>query len=295
MQLFRGLFTALITPFKNNEIDFIAFGKIIEDQITAGVDGIVVAGTTGESPTLSTEEHIKLLEFAVKLVNNRIFVIAGTGSNDTRASVNMSIAAEEVGCDGIMCVAPYYNKPNEEGLFLHYKAIHDSTSIPMMLYSVPSRVIIDFSDDLIMRIALSLPRVISIKDASGDMSRPTRIKNKIGNRLSFLSGNDPEAVAFNVAGGVGCISVVSNIFPKACKQIQDLCEMGDFVSAAKLQQSLAPVYDTLFLETNPICVKYAASVVGLCESNMRLPLTEPSEKNKELIKHLLLEKAINIG
>ena len=295
MQIFHGLLTALITPFKNDEIDFVAFEKLIEEQVAAGVDGVVIAGTTGESPTLSTAEHIKLLEFAVKLVSGRISVIAGTGSNDTRASVSTSVTAEESGCDGVMCVAPYYNKPTEEGLFLHYKAIHDAISIPVMLYSVPSRVIIDFSDDLIMRIALSLPRVTAIKDASGDMSRPPRIKNKIGDRFAFLSGNDPEAVAFNASGGVGCVSVVSNIFPKACKKIQDLCAIGDFISARKLQQNLTPVYDALFLETNPICVKYAASIIGLCDSNMRLPLTEPSEKNKESIKHLLLEKVINIG
>jgi 4-hydroxy-tetrahydrodipicolinate synthase len=286
--MFSGIITALITPFKNGKIDFDSLEKIIELQIDADVNAIIPAGTTGESPTLSSDEHIELIRFTVKAAKNRVKVIAGTGSNDTTASSVMSRAAEEAGSDAVMCVTPYYNKPTQEGLFQHYKSIHDSISIPLMLYSVPHRVVIDFSDDLIFRICDNLPRILALKDASGDLGRPLRLKYHLGDRLALLTGNDNEAVAFNAAGGVGCVSVVSNIIPKICKQIQDFCALGDFIEARKLQTDLAPMFQALFSESNPICVKYAASLMGLCQPDLRLPLIGPSEYNKELIKKTLL-------
>ena len=285
--MFSGIITALITPFKKNIIDFGSLEKIIEFQIEAGVQAIVIAGTTGESPTLSTKEHTDLIRFTVDFAANRIKVIAGTGSNCTVASVGMSRIAQDSGTDAVMCVAPYYNKPTQEGLFMHYKTIHDAINLPIMIYSVPHRVVVDFSDALIFRICDSLPRVLAFKDASGDLGRPLRLKHRLGERLALLTGNDNEAVAFNASGGVGCVSVVSNIMPKICKQIQDLCESGNFVEARKLQTDLSPIFQALFAESNPICVKYAAFLMGLCEPDLRLPLYGPSDSNKEIINSIL--------
>jgi 4-hydroxy-tetrahydrodipicolinate synthase len=285
--MFSGIITALITPFKNGAIDFTSLEKLIDLQIDAGVHAIIPAGTTGESPTLTTIEHESLIRFVAKYAAGKIKVVAGTGSNNTDASIKMSKVAQDAGCNGVMCVAPYYNKPTQEGLFQHYKSIHDAISIPIMLYSVPHRVVVDFSDDLIFRICDSLPRVLGFKDASGALGRPLRLKHRLGDRLSLLTGNDDEAVAFNAAGGVGCVSVISNITPKICKRIQDYCADGNFSEAIKLQISLAPIFKALFAESNPICVKYAASILGLCQADVRLPLCEPSEANQELIRATL--------
>ena len=275
--------TSLITPFKHGSIDFAALDLIIERQFQAGIRSFLVGGTVGEAPTLSTQEHIDLLEFCSRY-RDKAVLVAGVGSNDTAASVKLSQLAEKLGYHAGMCIAPYYNKPTQEGLFLHYKQIHDSCHLPIMLYSVPHRVVIDFSDELIFRICSELPRVFSLKDCNGDMARPLRIKYQIGNRLVLLSGNDDQFVAFNSVGGDGCISTASNIVPQTYVQIQNYCNIGDFKSAHTLQRALVPLFQAVFAESNPIGVKYAAYLLGLCSDKLRLPLCSASEKTKQMIE-----------
>jgi 4-hydroxy-tetrahydrodipicolinate synthase len=284
--MFSGSITALITPFKDGNIDESAYEKLINWQIEQGTNGLVPCGTTGESPTLSEDEQLRLIEIAVKTANGSVHVIAGTGSNDTKKTISMTQKAADLGIDAALVVTPYYNKPTQNGLYHHYKAIHDETDVPIIIYSIPGRCNVDMSLDTMAKLAY-LPRIIGVKDATGDLARPARTAQKIGNDFCMLSGEDPTTLAFLVQGGHGCISVTSNIAPKLCADLQTAWHRGDIEQAQSINQRLTDLNEALFLETNPIPVKYAASLLGLCSATTRSPLWEPNDNTKQRIKTAL--------
>ena len=287
--MFQGLYTALITPFKKGKVDYAAFEKLIQWQIKEGVHGLVPCGTTGESPTLSHEEHVQVVEQCVRLAKGKVKVLAGTGSNATDEAILLTKHAEKSGADGALIITPYYNKPTQEGLYQHFKAIHDATRIPIIVYNVPGRCVVDMSDALTARLA-ELPRIIGIKDATGNLERPSTLSLALGNKAKKFvqfSGEDTTAVAFNVQGGSGVISVTSNIAPKLCAEVQNLSLAGKTKEAIALQQKLMPLHKIMFCETSPGPVKYAASLLGLCSEELRLPLVPPSAEHKKLIKQTM--------
>lgn len=275
-------YTALITPFKKNKVDEKALEKLIKFQIENGVDGIVPCGTTGESPTLSHEEHNFVIEKSVKFARGKIKVMAGTGSNSTDEAVMMTKHAKKVGADSCLIVAPYYNKPTPEGVFQHFKAL-DKVGIPLIIYNIPGRSVINISDENLARIA-ELKNVVGIKDATGDLARVASLRLLIKKKFSYLSGEDATVVGFNAMGGTGVISVTSNIAPKMVADLQKATIKGDYKSALVLQDKLTSLHAAMFCETNPIPVKYAASLMGLCSDEIRLPLTQPSAAAKERVK-----------
>ncbi len=286
---FKGCFTALITPFKQGKVDEDAFASFVEWQIAQGIHGLVPCGTTGESPTLSHEEHNRVIELCVEVAKGRVPVMAGTGSNATSEAIMMTKHAEEVGADAALIVTPYYNKPTQEGLYQHFKAIHDATNIPIIMYNIPGRSVIDMTDATIASLA-ELPRIAGIKDATGNLSRPESLGKALGKRaenFAQISGEDGTALEFNEAGGVGCISVSSNIAPKECAEVQRLWLKGEKEKAWEVQKQLMPLHGVMFCETSPGPVKYAASLLGLCNGELRLPLVLPAEENKKKIKATL--------
>lgn len=275
-------YTALVTPFKNNKIDEESLVRLVEFQIENGVSGIVPCGTTGESPTLSHEEHNLVIELCVKIAKNRIKIMAGTGSNSTAEAVMMTQHAKKVGANSCLIVAPYYNKPTAEGIFQHYKALNEC-GIPLYIYNVPGRSVINISDDNLARIA-ELKNVAGIKDATGDLARIATMRLKIKKTFSYLSGEDVTAAGYNAMGGNGVISVTSNIAPKMVSDLQKATQKGDYKLALEIQDKLTALHDVMFCETNPIPVKYAASLMGLCSSETRLPLVTPSSAAKSKIE-----------
>ena len=281
--MFSGLYTALITPFKNGKIDERALEKLIEFQVKNKVDGIVPCGTTGESPTLDHDEHNRVIELAVKFAKKRIKVMAGTGSNSTAEAISMTHYAKKVGADACLVVAPYYNKPTQEGIYQHFKAINDAVNIPLIIYNIPGRSVINISDDTLARLA-KLKNIVGIKDATGDLARVATLKLMVKKDFVLLSGEDATAVGFNAMGGRGVISVTSNIAPKAVGDLQRATLAGDYKKAVKIQDSLTNLHMAMFSETNPIPVKYAASLMGLCSDEIRLPLCAPSDAAKARIK-----------
>lgn len=281
--MFSGTYTALITPFKNGKIDEHSLEKLIEFQIENKVDGIVPCGTTGESPTLDHDEHNHVIELAVKFAKKRIKVMAGTGSNSTVEAIAMTKHAKKVGVDGCLIVSPYYNKPTAEGVYQHFKAINDEVKIPLVIYNIPGRSVINISDETLARIA-KLENVVGIKDATGDLARVATLKLMVKKEFSLLSGEDATAVGFNAMGGSGVISVTSNIAPKEVGDLQRATLVGDYKTAVKIQDRLTNLHMAMFSETNPIPVKYAASLMGLCSEEIRLPLCSPSDAAKARIK-----------
>ncbi|MES2678079.1 MAG: 4-hydroxy-tetrahydrodipicolinate synthase [Pseudomonadota bacterium] len=277
--LFSGLYTALITPFKNDKIDEVAFEKLIEFQIKNGVDGIVPCGTTGESPTLTHEEHNLVIDLAIKIANKRIKVVAGTGSNSTAEAIMMTSHALEAGADGCLIVAPYYNKPTQQGLYQHFKAINDNCEIPLIVYNIPGRSVVNITDETLAKLA-QLKNIVGIKDATGDLARVASLKLLVDKNFAIISGEDATAVGFNAMGGCGVISVTANIAPKLCSDLQKATQIGDYKTAVKIQDQLTSLHAAMFCETNPIPVKYAASLMGFCSGEVRLPLTEASEAAK---------------
>lgn len=275
-------YTALVTPFKNNKIDEKSLEKLVEFQIKNGVSGIVPCGTTGESPTLSHKEHNLVIELCVKIANGRVKIMAGTGSNSTDEAVEMTKHAKKVGADSCLIVAPYYNKPTAEGIYQHYKAL-DKCGISLYVYNVPGRSVINISDQNLARLS-ELKNVVGIKDATGDLARVATMRLAITKKFSFLSGEDVTAVGYNAMGGNGVISVTSNIAPKLVSNLQKATEKGDYKTALKIQDQLTALHDVMFCETNPIPVKYAASLMGLCSPETRLPLVTPSDAAKAKIK-----------
>lgn len=285
--MFTGLYTALITPFKNGKIDEDALRNLVEFQIKNGVDGIIPCGTTGESPTLSHDEHNLVIEICVKTANKRIKIIAGTGSNSTSEAIMMTNHAKKIGADGCLIVAPYYNKPTQEGIYQHFKALNEC-QIPFIIYNIPGRSVIDIKDETLAKIS-EFKYAVGIKDATGDLARLTTLRPLINKEFSYLSGEDATVVGFNAMGGNGVISVTSNIAPKLCKEIQQACFNQDYRKALKLQDELMILNNALFCQTNPIPVKYAASLMNLCTNEIRLPLTEPSNDAK-----IQIEKALKV-
>lgn len=285
--MLKGLYTALITPFAaDGSVDEKAFQDFVEWQISEGVHGLVPCGTTGESPTLSHEEHNRVIDLCVEVAKGRVPVMAGTGSNSTDEAIMTTKHAKKAGADSVLVVAPYYNKPTQEGLYQHFKAINDAVDIPIILYNVPARTIVNMSDDTIARLA-ELPNIVGLKDATGDLARPYTLRKKIKKDFSLFSGEDMTAIAFNVSGGVGCISVSANIMPKTCAEVQDACLKKDYVSALTLHDKLIELHDVMFCETSPAPVKYAASLIGKSSAHLRLPLVTASKMSQDDIKKVL--------
>lgn len=286
--MFKGAITALITPLKNGTIDEQKFADFINWQIEKGIHGLVVCGTTGESATLSHDEHNRAIDICVEAANKRVPVIAGAGSNATYEAVSLAEHAKKSGADGILVATPYYNKPNQEGLYQHFKAINDKVEIPLLLYNIPGRSVVDMSDVTTAKLA-KLPNIVGIKDATGDLSRVcSLIKELDGQEFSLISGEDATAVAFNAMGGVGCISVTSNILPDKVAKVQELTLAGDFEQANKLQNQLTQIHQAMFCDSSPAPAKYAANLLGLCENELNLPLVTLA-KDKELIVKKALE------
>ena len=287
--MFKGSNVALITPFKNNVLDEEAYIKLIHFHIDNGTSGLVPAGTTGESPTLNHKEHQKVIDLCIKESEGRIPVIAGTGSNSTDEAISLSTHAEKAGANGVLIVTPYYNKPTQEGLYQHYKAINDNCGIPILIYNIPGRSVIDMSVDTMARL-FELKNIVGVKDATGDLNRVDQQLSKMGKEFIQLTGNDDNAFEFNKRGGVGAISVTANIAPKLCSDFQKLSisdNQNDISEAEKLDKILQPVHSAMFIESNPSPVKYAAKLMNLCDDAVRLPLVKTSEIAKPTIKKAL--------
>jgi 4-hydroxy-tetrahydrodipicolinate synthase len=289
--IYNHLITALITPFENNQIDFVSIEKLINYQIENQVKSLIVAGSTGESVTLALPEIIAIAQFAKKTAKDRIKIIGGISSSSTETACILAEQYQKLGLDGIMCVTPFYNKPTQKGLLEHFKLISQSCELPIMLYSVPSRTGIDFKDETILELS-EYNNIISLKDAAPDLERPLRLKKHIKKDFTLLSGDDSTALAFNAQGGDGCVSVASNIAPALCKKIQDLSLADNFSEAFLIQKKLISLYKALSIESNPIPVKYAASLLGLCKNEMRLPLLPLEEGNREYVKLAMQEIGI---
>lgn len=289
---FRGSFPALITPMKGGEIDEEALRDLIEWHINEGTHGIVPVGTTGESPTLSHDEHKRVVEIAVETVNGRIPVIAGTGSNSTREAVDFTRHAEQAGADGALVVVPYYNKPTQDGLYAHFKAVADSTSLPIFVYNVPGRSVADISVETLARLAHDCSNIVGTKDATADLTRPSKQRLASGEAFIQLSGEDGTALGFNAHGGVGCISVTANVAPRMCAEFQEACLGGDYGKAIKIQDRLMPLHSALFAETSPAPVKFAASLLDLCEPELRLPMVPVSAATEQLVKDAMVHAGL---
>ena len=288
--MFKGSNVALITPFKNNELDVDTYIKLIHFHIENGTHGLVPAGTTGESPTLNHDEHQKVIEFCVKESKGKIPVIAGTGSNSTEEAISLTEYAEKVGANGALVVTPYYNKPTQEGLYQHYKSINDNCSIPIIIYNIPSRSVVDMTVDTMARL-FELKNIIGVKDATGNLDRVNLQKEKMGNDFMQLTGEDGNVLEFNKRGGVGCISVTANIAPKLCSDFQNFSRSknsNEIKEAERINDLLQPVHKALFIESNPSPVKYAAKLLNLCNDDVRLPLVKVMDSTKEVVKKALL-------
>ena len=281
--MFRGSITALITPFADGAVDEKAFSSFVEWQIKEGSHGLVPMGTTGESPTVSHEEHRRVIEICVDVADRRVPVIAGAGSNSTDEAISLTKFAEDIGADAVLSVVPYYNKPTQEGLFQHFSAIARSTALPIILYSVPGRTVVDLSVDTIARLRDAHANIVGIKDATASMEKASLERSKLGPDFILLSGEDMTALGFMAHGGHGCISVTSNVAPKLCAQFQNACMQGNYAAALMLQDKLVPLHKALFLENNPGGVKYVASKLGLCRNEFRLPVVPISESNEKAI------------
>jgi 4-hydroxy-tetrahydrodipicolinate synthase len=287
--MFKGSNVALVTPFKNDKLDDETYIKLIHFHIKNGTNGLVPAGTTGESPTLSHHEHERVIELCVKESNGKLPVFAGTGSNSTEEAISLTSHAEKIGADGALIVTPYYNKPTQEGLYQHYKSINDKCGIPIIIYNIPGRSVIDMSVDTMARL-YELKNIIGVKDATGDLSRVNKTLDKLGEDFIQLTGNDDNALEFNKRGGAGAISVTANIAPKLCSDFQKYSRSknnNEIVEAEKINKILQPVHSAMFVESNPSPVKYAAKLLNLCDDNVRLPLVKVTEPTKEIIKKAL--------
>jgi 4-hydroxy-tetrahydrodipicolinate synthase len=274
--MFKGSITALITPFADGQIDEDAFRKLIHWQIASGTHGLVPTGTTGESPTLSHDEHRRVVEIAIAEADRKIPVIAGTGSNSTREAIELTRHAKAAGAAAALVVTPYYNKPTQEGLYLHYKAIHDAVEIPIIVYNIPGRSVVNMSVETLARLA-RLPNIVGVKDATGTLPRISQQRAACGADFIQLSGDDAIALGVVAHGGRGCISVTANVAPALCAEFQNACLAGDYARALTLQDRLTPLHDALFVESSPTPVKYAAQRLGLCRADVRLPLSPLSE------------------
>ena len=280
--MFKGVFTALLTPFKNGELDEVSFRSFIDFQIESGIHGLVPVGTTGESPTVSHDEHKLAVEICIDQANKKVPIIAGTGSNNTAEAIELTNHACEKGADAALVVTPYYNKPNQEGLYAHYKAIAENSDIPIVIYNIPGRSIVDMNLET-MNELFQIKNIIGVKDATSDISRVFKYKSIIGDSFNQLSGEDATTLAYMTYGGHGSISVASNIAPKLCSDFMNLCLAGKFDEASKINDKLMKLHECLFLEPSPGPVKYAAEKLGLMSSELRLPLVEISQNTKDRV------------
>jgi 4-hydroxy-tetrahydrodipicolinate synthase len=285
--MFRGTFTALVTPFRNGAIDVAAFEQLIETQIAVGISGVVAVGTTGESPTLSHEERQELIRLSVATAKNRCQVLAGTGSNATQHAVADTKTAEKLGVDGALLVAPYYNKPSQEGLFCHFKAVADSTGLPIMLYNIPGRCGVDIAPDTVVRLAKECRNIVSIKEASGSVERISELRTRLPESFTILSGDDSLTLPFMSVGAVGVVSVASNLFPAEVCELVRAYEGGDAKLALDLHREMFPLFKDLFIEPNPVPVKTALGWRGAMSGEVRLPLCDMSESNQARLRKTL--------
>jgi 4-hydroxy-tetrahydrodipicolinate synthase len=285
--MFTGTFTAMVTPFKNGKLDEPAFTRLIQNQIKGGVDGIVPVGTTGESPTVDCDEHIHIIELSVKLAAGKIKVLAGTGANATAEAIELTRAAERAGADGSLQVAPYYNKPSQEGLYQHFKAIARSTKLPLVLYSIPGRCGVEIAVDTVQRLATDCKNIVGIKEAGGNCDRISKLRAALGPKFEIMSGDDSLTLPFMAVGAQGVISVASNIIPREVAQMVRAFAQGDVKKAAQLHAKYYPVYKDLFIETNPVPVKAALAMLGLIQEEYRLPLVPLAAANRAKLKATL--------
>jgi 4-hydroxy-tetrahydrodipicolinate synthase len=288
---FRGSFTALVTPFKNGSLDEQAFRGLVEWQIAEGTNGLVPVGTTGESPTLNHAEHNQVVEWCIDQAKGRVPVIAGAGSNSTREAIELSQHAEKAGADAVLIVTPYYNKPTQEGLYQHYKAINDAIGIPIIIYNIPGRSVIDMSVETMRRL-FELKNIAGVKDATANMVRVSQQRAEVGADFNQLSGEDATALGFMAHGGDGCISVTSNVAPRLCAEFQGACLRGDYAEALRLQDKLMPLHHGPFVETNPAPAKYALSVLGKCDETVRLPMVPVSEKTRKVVRDAMVHAGL---
>jgi 4-hydroxy-tetrahydrodipicolinate synthase len=289
---FQGSNPALITPFKNGKVDEAAFRKIVAWQIKEGSHGLVPVGTTGESPTLTPDEHKRVTEICIAEAKGRVPVIAGTGSNSTAEAIDYTEHAKKAGADAALVVVPYYNKPTQDGIYAHFKAIAGAVDIPIFVYNVPGRTVANISVETLTRLARDFPNIVGTKDASADLTRPSRQRLASGEKFIQLSGEDGTALGFNAHGGVGCISVTANVAPRLCAEFQEATLKGDYVKALRLQDRLMPLHHALFVETSPGPVKYAASLLGLCEAEARLPMVPVSEPTKKTVRDAMVHAGL---
>jgi 4-hydroxy-tetrahydrodipicolinate synthase len=288
---FRGSFTALVTPFDNGSLDEKAFRSLVDWQIGEGTHGLVPVGTTGESPTLSHAEHNLVVEWCIDQAKGRVPVIAGTGSNSTREAIELSRHAEKAGADAVLVVTPYYNKPTQEGMYQHFKAINDAIGIPIIIYNIPARSVIDMSVDTMARL-FELKNIAGVKDATANVLRVSQQRAAMGEGFNQLSGEDGTCIGFMAHGGHGCISVTSNVAPRLCSEFQDACLKGDYGAALKLQDKLLPLHIALFIETNPAPAKYALSVLGKCAETVRLPMVPLADKTKAAVRDAMVHAGL---
>jgi 4-hydroxy-tetrahydrodipicolinate synthase len=288
---FRGSFTALVTPFENGSLDEQAFRRLVDWQIAEGTKGLIPVGTTGESPTLSHDEHKRVVEWCVNQAKGRVPVIAGAGSNSTAEAIELSQHAESVGADAVLIVTPYYNKPTQEGLYQHFKAINDAIGIPIIIYNIPARSVIDMSVDTMKRL-FDLPNIAGVKDATANVARVSQQRAAMGEDFNQLSGEDATALGFMAHGGHGCISVTSNVAPRLCAEFQGACLRGDFAAALRFQDKLMPLHTALFIETNPAPAKYALSVLGRCAETVRLPMVPLADKTKTAVRAAMIHAGL---
>jgi 4-hydroxy-tetrahydrodipicolinate synthase len=285
--MFKGSLVALVTPFRDEKVDFDAFRSFVEWQIEEGTNGLVPCGTTGESPTLSHAEHKQVVEATVEIARKRVPVVAGAGSNSTNEAIDLASHAQRAGADALLVVAPYYNKPSQEGLYRHFRAVDAAVSIPIIVYNIPPRSAVDISVDTLARIYRDCSNVVGVKDATMNLARPSLERMACGKNFNLLSGEDATALAYMAHGGHGCISVTANVAPRLCAEFQQACMSGDFESALDYQDRLMPLHRALFLEPNPAGAKYALAVLGKMQAGLRLPLVEVNKSVAEEIESAL--------
>ncbi|CAK0761689.1 4-hydroxy-tetrahydrodipicolinate synthase [Azospirillaceae bacterium] len=289
--MFKGSIVALITPFRNGEVDEAAYQSLVDWQVKEGTHALVPCGTTGESPTLSHREHKRVVELCIEAANGRVPVIAGTGSNSTDEAIELSRHAKQAGANAVLVVAPYYNKPTQEGLYQHYKAIHDAADVPIIIYNIPGRSVVDMSIPTMARLA-KLPNIVGVKDATADLSRPLRTRLEIGPDFCQLSGEDATVVGFLAQGGVGCISVTANVAPRLCAELHNAWQAGDLPTTFALRDRLGPLHQAMFVETNPAPVKCALNLLGRCENQLRLPMVTVSDANRAIIREAMIKVGV---
>ncbi len=288
---FKGSFTALVTPFQNGSVDQKAFRGLVEWQISEGTNGLVPVGTTGESPTLSHDEHKDVVAWCIDQAKGRVPVIAGAGSNSTKEAVDLSRHAEAAGADAVLVVTPYYNKPTQEGLYQHFKAVNDAIGIPIIIYNIPGRSVVDMSVETMKRL-FELKNIAGVKDATANVVRVSQQRAAMGEGFNQLSGEDATVLGFMAHGGHGCISVTSNVAPRLCAEFQNACLKGNYGMALKLHDKLMPLHTALFIETNPAPAKYALAVLGKCTETVRLPMVPVAEKTKLAVREAMVHAGL---